>query len=487
MKRRARYAGLVVLVVAGAARAQYPGHVAGGKQDAAPVARATAVLEWTGDISSPTASRLVPIAVFDGQNYQPGGLYLAQPAPLAVQSGTVYQLEQAGTPKAEFDVDGARNVQGSWLGFGKWKALTAAKVPKLQTSKVMPQGVRDVDPDKPTLHRAPGSEGDASAGGGSASKSADTEAKTTDPDRPTLHKRSADSGSAAQKPDAGNVPATSVPAANNTAPDVDPDRPTLHKHSGAANKSASDTAAGGAPVSATTETDPDRPKLAYGRPAVSGKMLEPVKLEGLPKDLEQMAAVSDAKTREPHDFIYKWGSPEDGTKMQNAMEDLAKKALAATQGKPATVPVTAQPKATKPMTPAQRRLAAKRKAAAEAEAPALPELANEKFEAYELSYSGGSTLVLTAESTDEGDARKYVTVIAQPDFYGAVKVLLQQVTSEATLDVTPRMRLVDAVDTDGDNRAELVFELRGKTDRQFAIYRVAGGRAEQVFTTGSLP
>jgi hypothetical protein len=94
---------------------------------------------------------------------------------------------------------------------------------------------------------------------------------------------------------------------------------------------------------------------------------------------------------------------------------------------------------------------------------------------------------LTAESADSAVAKKYVTVLAQPDFYGALKVLMQSVTSDAKLDATPRMRLVDAVDTDGDNRAELIFELRGKSDRQFAIYRVVGGRVNQVFSTGTLP
>jgi hypothetical protein len=49
--------------------------------------------------------------------------------------------------------------------------------------------------------------------------------------------------------------------------------------------------------------------------------------------------------------------------------------------------------------------------------------------------------------------------------------------------VTPRMRLVDAVDTEGNGRGNLLFELRGDTYRQFAIYRVGDGLATQVFAT----
>jgi hypothetical protein len=43
------------------------------------------------------------------------------------------------------------------------------------------------------------------------------------------------------------------------------------------------------------------------------------------------------------------------------------------------------------------------------------------------------------------------------------------------------------VDTDADGRAELIFELRGKTGREFGIYRVVNRRVEQAFNTGPLP
>jgi hypothetical protein len=46
------------------------------------------------------------------------------------------------------------------------------------------------------------------------------------------------------------------------------------------------------------------------------------------------------------------------------------------------------------------------------------------------------------------------------------------------------MRLVDAVDVLADNRGELLFELRGTTQRQFALYRVLRGTAEKIFVTG---
>ena len=63
-------------------------------------------------------------------------------------------------------------------------------------------------------------------------------------------------------------------------------------------------------------------------------------------------------------------------------------------------------------------------------------------------------------------------------------MLLKNVTDGAHLDETPRMRLVDAVDALADNRGELLFELRGATQRQFALYRILRGQAEKLFVTG---
>jgi hypothetical protein len=61
---------------------------------------------------------------------------------------------------------------------------------------------------------------------------------------------------------------------------------------------------------------------------------------------------------------------------------------------------------------------------------------------------------------------------------------MKNVTDGGHLDEKPRMRLVDAVDALADNRGELLFELRGTTQRQFALYRVLRGQAEQLFVTG---
>ena len=104
--------------------AQYPGRVQTAKK-AAPTLRSIGVLEWTGDAGKPKASRIIPVAVFDGEVYQPGGLYLARPAPLAVEPGTEYVLQEAGVSRGLFDVNTAQDVNGYWFGYGSWKPLEA--------------------------------------------------------------------------------------------------------------------------------------------------------------------------------------------------------------------------------------------------------------------------------------------------------------------------------------------------------------------------
>jgi hypothetical protein len=477
-------------------QAQYPGRI---KKDAdtTPPLRATGVFEWTGDIARPKAGRLIPIAVWDGSQYQPGGLYLAQPAPLTVYTGTVYELQQAGTPKGLFQVNGAQNLQGSWIAIGSVKSEFAAPRPKRTTAKLTPQVVKDAgsDSDRPTLHRKAGSDGDSSSSassgaGGTQTNSGSGGTSTTsssDPDKPTLHRRDSSDSSSSGGDSSSSQSAPSVDpdrptlhrkdsgsdsAGTQNAPSVDPDRPTLHRQ---VEKAGNES---GAPVTATANLDPDRPKLRYGKPEMPVGMVEPSKLEGLPPDMNQMTAISDAKPGEVHPYAYSWADPADAAKMQAAMEALAKKALWGKQTA-ATAP------AAKPATKSPATAAARRKAAAAQ--PALPDLEDEKFGAFELAYNAGATLVLTAKSTGDDKNTKYVTIIAQPDFYGAPQLIFQQVTSDERLSVTPRMRLVDAVDTDADRRAELIFELRGKTSREFAIYRVVNRKAEEAFNTGPLP
>ena len=470
---------------------QYPGQVTkSGKET--PELRSIAVLEWTGEAGKPKASRLVPVAVLDGGQLQDGGIYLARPEPLALTGEVEYELEQNGKPTGLFDIKNTGQEQGSWVGYGAWKPLPAARPKPSQQELARTRIDDDAQSDVPVLHRkhhaddAPGGEAGGSGGSGSGggSQTGSTgPAPASDPDRSTLHKKDSSS-------DTGDASASSSSPA--PAPDTDPDRPTLHKKP-SSDSSGSDTRAASAPAndpdrpvlkkskkkpedigrvdSLPQVTDPDRPRLIRGK--ANGNNLNVIpSLMGLPPDMQQAVAVSDARSRPEHPWSYTWANPDDETKMKSELEEMARDALGLKPLPP-------------PPAPAPRRTTVTRKNAKPATAPPAPApLMDEQFRVFELAYGSGATLVLTARTDAPRAQMKFVTLVAQPDLYGNVLMLLKSVTDGAHLDETPRMRLVDAVDAMADNRGELLFELRGATQRQFALYRVLRGRAEKLFVSG---
>ena len=505
-------AGFMLGALAATASAQYPGLVT--KTDKSqPVLRSVAVLEWTGAAGKPSASRLVPVAIYDGEQLNDATIYLTRPEPLALAGGTEYELQTAGKPSGLFDVSSSGEFHDSWLGFGAWKPLTAADAAKaagaFNTSSLL-NPVDAADDDKPVLKRKHPKGTDADDGtdnasaktssttsgtgsgigsSGDAKKSPDTSA---DPDRPTLKRKSSDD-SASSTPVAGS---------KSTA-EVDPDRPTIRRKKNVLDAGQMETS--------TLAPDPDRPRLKRGKPADLANTEDP-RLTGLPPTMQQAVAVSDANNRAEHPWKYNWANPEDETKMKVALEGMARTALGL------DTPLA-------PAKPVRKTTAPRKKSMLPAEPPEPVTLSDEQFRVFELAYGATATLVLTASSprppdvpdatqvdadraptirrgkptatTAKQDAttklppkpapQKFVTLVAQPDLYGGVLVLYKSVTDSAHLDERPRMRLVDAVDAMGDNRGELLFELRGQTQRQFALFRVLRGSAEQLFATVALP
>ena len=488
---------VAALAAALPASAQYQGQIA--KPDTnTPDLRAVAVLEFTGDEAHPKASRLIPVCIYDGQELEDAGIYMARPAPMALETEVEYQLQQDGKPVGLFVVDSAGEQQGSWVGFGKLKPLPVSKPKPTQIAKIDEDDTQSdtpvlhrkhhaadsgggsdsgsgsngppPDPDRPTLHKG----GDSSSSGtnsssNSGSSSASTQAPN-DPDRPTLHKGGDASGSGTGSSDSGSAP-------------PDPDRPTLHKGGDSSSSSTSSNPGQqkqnkknqedeGYVEDVAKVTDPERPRLFRGKAEGYGGPVLP-SLIGLPPDLQQEVAVSDAKNRPVHPWDYIWANPDDQDKMKADMEDLARTALGLNPppapAKPASKAASTAHKTTKPPPPPP---------------PPAP-LLDEQFHVFELAYGAGATMVLSAHTAGAGAPIKFVTLVAQPDLYGHVAVLLKNVAEAGHLDQTPRWRLVDAVDAMADNRGDLLFELRGDTQRQFVLYRVLRGQATRIFLSGA--
>jgi hypothetical protein len=210
--------------------------------------------------------------------------------------------------------------------------------------------------------------------------------------------------------------------------------------------------------------DPDRPILQSGPPAAPATTPE---LTTLPPDLHQAAAVSDAATRTPQTFAYTWPTPTVRDQTLQALEALALPHLThyivfnhlspAPTTTPATGPTFANTSA--------------------------PTFIHAQLLAYTLADAATPTYILTAESPLTTTGPIYVTLIAQPDATNALHLTLLSLTDATHLDRTPWLRPIDAVDPDATGRADLLFELRSQTTRQFALYTFSGGHAEQTLLT----
>jgi hypothetical protein len=438
-------AAAVAMACAGVLLAQYPGHIDTEKKNATATLRSVAVLEWTGDRNHPNATRLVPVSLFDGEHLQDGALYLARPVPLALDSGTEYEVEGSGLPQGWFDIDGAREIGDDWFGFGNWKPYVPPPPKKLHPSRNPPTVVREKsdDEDKPHFVRR-----DQSSGSGNTSGTGNT-----------------GSGSANKTSD--KTQASSAP--------VDPDRPRLRRRPEESKPTQQQLAA--APESPSNAPDPDRPKLAHGKPADLKD--EPKPLEVTPVAMGQTVAVSDAGSIATQSFAYEWGSPADAANAQKELEAQAVQLLSAAAPTPSAPPAKKQTTATHHTT---SHTTARRRKGKPLE-PASP-LTDVHFNAFALTYGSGATLVLTAH---EAAGTRSIAVIALQDIYGKIQVLWHSITDDEHLDVTPRMKLVDAVDPRGDGRANLLFEQRSDTDRRFVLYVVGASTAQQVFATDPLP
>jgi hypothetical protein len=456
------------------------------------VVRAVGVYEWTGDMAKPAASRLIPVSLFIDSKFEDAAVYLARPVPFALDTGNVYEIDQAGTMLGTLDLAFARHLVASetatttyddgWFGYGKFVPPTPPKPSTLKPAKTLGviNGI-DEDDDRPHFSARSAQPGSGDAATPTPGSSAPSGTPADDPNRPTLHRSTSDQTASGSS---GETPAN------------DPDRPTLRRRSPEDAKNTKGDQPGATGGVASLNDDPNRPLLHRGKPVSALNEEDIPKLAGLPsdQDLHQLVAVSDAANRPPHDFSRAWQDEAEHQAMLAKMQAAARAQIASYEATNAIVPAAAAPPAPAPAKPAvpsppdTRNPNSKLRHAVAQETPPPPApvpLLDEQLNGYTLSYGGAATYVYSAHTGGLGPALCFVTLVAQVDMNGEPQIAIKSVTDAAHLDRSPRMRLVDAVDAEASNRASLLFELRAQNSRQFALYRVIGAHADQTFLTGS--
>jgi hypothetical protein len=386
------------------------------------VTRAIAVYEWTGDLAHPTAARLVPVSLFIHGQLQDAGVYLAQPIPFALQPGTLYLLQHAGQ-----------------TGIPDGRSLPAG---------VETIGALDIQ----SAHTNPTPSAPSWAAYGRFLTPAEATADTTP--KPSLAPLAADT---------------------DTTPPAPPNPKKKNKQQAYVT-----------PPTTPILDDPDRPILEAGQPAAPATVPE---LTTSPPDLHQAAAVSDAANRPPETFAYPWPSPSIRDQTLHTLEALALPHLthyiAFNHLTPAPTDPSSRPEAAgrSGETPVFAATTANPTTELSSVANAAPTLIHPQLLAYTLADTTTPTYILTAESPLTTNGPIYLTLIAQPGAAGQLHLALLSITDAAHLDRTPWLRPIDAVDPDATGRANLLFELRSQTTRQFALYTLTTAQPQQTLLT----
>jgi len=456
--------------------------------------RALAILQ----LGANGKSSLVPVAILINGKFWDASSYKADPVPMALEPGTIYEAERTGNSLGLFTVSSAlhsnaANVSVPWLGTGTWRPTeTESKIVEIK-SESAPKGLEDADA-APRLTRDPSrvqgvpSNSPQGSGGSvpSSSPSSSDKPKSSDSDEPPrLTKGSPPSSSEppANSPSAGQNPSapssTSAPASTSGSGDSKPAKPGATQ---AADAKADEKSKIPASDSGTTEAN--RPRLRRGMPAKSfadedipgyskpgaklaanaGKVVTTV--AATQADAQLIPAISDASQSPLRPFTFDWlkGEEEDRRKQMVA---LAKEQLRA------YIDAKKSSSAAKPAHPA----ATHRGSVPE------PILETVQMSAYDLWKSNQPIMVLSATAhmpaPPAGSAHSEYTaemqysmvIVAYPDIYNNLHKLYSSVTDKFHLDVTPRLELIDAVDVDGDGVGELLFRETTDQGTGWVIYR----------------
>jgi hypothetical protein len=126
--------------------------------------------------------------------------------------------------------------------------------------------------------------------------------------------------------------------------------------------------------------------------------------------------------------------------------------------------------------------------------PVQPTFEDVQLRVFDLADINEPELVLTANarmpqaphkiqspSSDSQDLQYMITLVVREDVNGDLHKSLANVTDTQHLDVIPQLELIDAVDVDGDGRAELLFRQVSDAGSAFVIYRVIGDQLYPLF------
>jgi hypothetical protein len=452
--------------------------------------RALAVLEF----NNAGKETLIPVAILIDGKFYDASAYKADPVPMALERGTVYEAEQSGAPDGLFTVNGALRSKspGSahpWVGTGTFlpKGMEGPKTNR--KAENVPVGLDASDSDEPprltrkdsSKKPAGGSDSNPSGdagGAGSAGKQSGTVPASPQP--------ASGSSSGQEAPKSASAPSTDKPA------DTAGKQPAPAGQTSAAKGPSQSSANAGA---GQADGDYYRPQLRRGKPTGPAPTEEEDKVTAAKPSgkaepaagasaasaapLRMVAAISDAAGPEPqsYNFFWKTGEEEERQKQMLALAAGEVKAYAAALAKNQILARPTVPKETAAGHKTQTK-------------QAQPVFENIQFRGFDVWMTGQPVMILSGEahnpvaaggSSTAADKTYSFMLVATTDIYGDLRKLYSGVTDKFHLDVTPRLELIDVVDADGDGRGELLFRETTDAGSGYLIYRATADKLWKMF------
>jgi hypothetical protein len=456
--------------------------------------RAVGILE----LNSNGKGTLVPVAILVDGKFYDASAYKADPVPMALDTGTVYEAEEAGDSQGLFTINGALHSKspGSahpWLGSGTYLPIGTEGPKSTRKAEDVPVGIDSSGDGPPRLTRKEASK--AGAGSGSSGTPSGAAPASAQP---------AGGSGAGTKSGSDTTPAASAPAADKPG-DSSGKQPTQGAQTGSekgAQAAPGGQAAGqtssGQTASGETGGDYYRPQLRRGKPTAPAPPDEEDATMAARKDgkaggagasssakagpLRMVAAISDAGGPDPQSYKFFWKTGEE-EEWRNRMLTLAGDEVRAYAAALARNQILARPVAPKAN-------AGGRKGQTK---PVQPVFENIQFRGFDVWLTSQPVMILSAEAhipaapgAPAAATEPYsIMLVARTDIYGSLRKLYSGVTDRFHLDVTPRLELIDVVDADGDGRGELLFRETTDAGTGYLIYRATADKLWKMFDSRS--
>ena len=455
--------------------------------------RAVGVLQLTG-----SKGTLLPIAILIDGRWYDASVYKADPVPMALDSGTVYEAEQAGDSLGLFTVSGALHSKGPgsanpWVGAGSYLPAGTDAPKSTRRAEDVPVGLDSSGGDepprltrknasKPASSSSTSSPAPTSSVPGAGSSGKPGAAAPPQSSQPASGSTASAGGSSSQA-----APKPAAPAASDKPADQGAKEPASTAQPGPASGQTSQAQASQGQESENyyrptlrrgkpTQPAPDEPEPApsvakSAAPAIAATVASTAPVQLVP-------AISDAGGPDPRPYKFFWKTGEEDEK-RNQMLALAADEVRAYVAALVRNRIPAKPPAaTKPGAGGHK----------SATKQVQPVFENIQFRAFDVWVNNQPVMIFTAEAhlpSAPGAAvapESYsITLVARTDIYGNLRKLYSGVTDKFHLDVTPRLELIDVVDADGDGRGELLFHETKDVGSGYVIYRATADKLWKMY------